>query len=396
VTRSTVVLLLTGVLAIGGCGKRGNPLPPLRPLPAAIADLTARRVDTRVELSFTIPAANVDGTTPVAIDRVEVHAVPVMPGVTPKTVAQIIADTTTLRTTIAVRPPASAADARPPAEGGAPPVNPAATTPVLPAPGERTSLVDDVGSPVPGATAINYVAVGVVGGGRGRKGPASPMVSVSLADPPAPPTALTLSHDERTITVTWPQVTGQQVLLFDATPTRPETGGAPIAPAPGPAPASAAASAATGPRQLTPSPVTTFSFSEPVTFAVERCYLARSVRVAGAASIQGPASPVACITPVDHYPPPAPASLSAIQEGQAITLIWPGVEASDLAGYVVLRGDGAGEIMRPLVRRPITDTTFSDTQVVPGATYTYTVYAVDTAPVPNVSQQSPRESRTVR
>jgi hypothetical protein len=79
-----------------------------------------------------------------------------------------------------------------------------------------------------------------------------------------------------------------------------------------------------------------------------------------------------------------------------VTLNWTRVEAPDLAGYVVLRGEGAGEAMRPLVRTPLKDTTFSDTQVVPGATYTYTVYAVDTAPIPNVSQQSQRQSITVR
>jgi len=377
--------MLAAVVAAGACGKRGNPLPPLRPLPAAIRDLAVKRVDGRIELTFSIPTANADGTTPVAIDRVEIHAVPVFTGVTPKPVPQILEDSSTLRATVQVRTPPESDGASAAAESR----NDAAN----PAPGERAMIVDNpstiTGS---GATAINYVAVGIVGGGRGRKGPASPVVSVSLAEPPAPPASLTLSHDERTITVSWPRVSGQQVVVFDSRP-RPAV---PAATNPQAAAPSTAVTATNAPRQLTPSPVGTFTFTEPVEFGVQRCYTARSVRVTGAASVLGAASPEACITPVDRYPPPAPSNLQVLQEGQAVTLNWTRVEAQDLAGYVVLRGEGAGEAMRPLVRAPLTETTFSDTQVTPGATYTYTVYAVDSAPTPNVSQQSQRQSVTVR
>jgi hypothetical protein len=392
-------LLLVAVLATAGCGKRGNPLPPLRPVPAAIADFKATRTDARVELSFTVPSANVDGTTPVAIDRVEIYAVPVATGATTKTVAQMLADNTALRATIAVRPPSVDAPASSSSTAATPmPATPARAAEVdrrQPGPGEHASVVDDLGTLANGAASVNYVAVGVVGGGRGRKGPASPLVSVSLAEAPAAPVELTVTHDERTVTVTWPRVTGQQVLLYDATPAGASAAPAPPAPTPEPVPV-AANGASSSPRQLTPSPVTSFTFSEPVQFGVERCFTARSVRVTGGATVQGPESSVACITPVDRYPPAAPTSLQAIQEGAAVTLNWARVEASDVAGYVVLRGDGAGENMRPLVRQPIADTTFSDTDVVAGQTYTYTVYAVDTAPIPNVSQQSARQSITVR
>ena len=375
------------VVIAAACGKKGNPLPPLRPAPAAIQDFSARRIDGRVELSFTIPAANMDGSTPVAIDRVEIFAVPVMTGVTPRPLLQTLADAANVRHTIAVRvprpddrPPAGADATPPPAPPSA--VNGATTSKPIPVPGERVTVVDDPATiAANGATSLNYIAVGVVGGGRGRKGPASPVVTVSLAEPPAAPTGLTATHDEKSVTVTWARVTGQQVLLFDVSK--------PAAPA-------SAGAAPPSPRQLTPAPVTTGTFSEPVVFGGERCFAARAVRVSGPATVVGPAGTVACVTPVDRYPPPAPASLQAIPEGAAVTLNWAEVDAPDLAGYIVLRGDGAGETMRPLVRQPIKDTTFSDTQVVPGATYTYSVYAVDNAPVPNVSQQSMRQSVTVR
>jgi hypothetical protein len=57
--------LLLVVASVGACGKKGNPLPPLRPVPARIADLTAVRTRGQVELQFTVPAVNLDGTTPV-------------------------------------------------------------------------------------------------------------------------------------------------------------------------------------------------------------------------------------------------------------------------------------------------------------------------------------------
>ena len=53
-------LVLTA-LAATACGKRGDPQPPLRPIPGRVADLSAHRVDDRVELRFTVPAANLDG-----------------------------------------------------------------------------------------------------------------------------------------------------------------------------------------------------------------------------------------------------------------------------------------------------------------------------------------------
>ena len=373
------------VVLLAACGKKGNPLPPLRPVPAAIPDLSARRIDNRVELSFTVPTANADGTTPVAIDRVEIFAVPVTTGVTSRPLSQLLADAANVRATVAVRTPkpddAPAAPAREGSVPAAPTGSSSATSRPLPVPGERVSIVDDPAAlSTTGVTSLNYIAVGVVGGGRGRKGPASPVVSVPLAEAPAAPTGLTATHDERLVTVTWARATAQQVLVFDA--SKPEL--PPLAAAP------------PGPRPLTPSPVTTGTYTEPVAFGVERCFTARAVRVSGAATVVGPAAGAVCITPVDRYPPAAPVSLQAIQEGTAVTLNWAKVDAADLAGYIVLRGDGAGENMRPLVRQPITDTTFSDTQVVPDATYTYSVYAMDNAPIPNVSQQSMRQSVTVR
>src|SRR6267378_4772577 len=58
-----VVALFAAALA-AGCGKKGPPLPPLLKLPAPPADLTAERRGSKVDLQFTVPGANTDGSRP--------------------------------------------------------------------------------------------------------------------------------------------------------------------------------------------------------------------------------------------------------------------------------------------------------------------------------------------
>ncbi len=60
---------------LSGCGKKGPPLPPLVKLPVPPADLVAARRGDVVDLSFTVPSANTDGTRPANVARAEVYAI---------------------------------------------------------------------------------------------------------------------------------------------------------------------------------------------------------------------------------------------------------------------------------------------------------------------------------
>ena len=111
---------------------------------------------------------------------------------------------------------------------------------------------------------------------------------------------------------------------------------------------------------------------------------------------EGPASAKACVTPTDVFPPPAPTSLAAVGSDGAINLIWEGVEAPDLAGYLVLRGTGPDGPMTPLFEAPMRETTYRDTTVKPGVRYVYTVVSVDKATPPNRSLPSNRRRRVAR
>ena len=80
----------------------------------------------------------------------------------------------------------------------------------------------------------------------------------------------------------------------------------------------------------------------------------------------------------DVYPPPAPARLDALSEGNRVRLVWTPVDAPDLAGYLVFRAVGSGP-PAPLTTAPLTDPFFTDEGLSPGTRYRYVVRAVDRA-----------------
>ncbi len=120
------------------------------------------------------------------------------------------------------------------------------------------------------------------------------------------------------------------------------------------------------------------------------------MRIAGTISVESVASQPVCLTLTDTFPPAAPKALVTVANEGAIILIWePNIE-KDFAGYVVLRGEAAGETLTPLTPVPIHETTYRDTTVTPGVTYTYAVVAVDNAPTPNTSARSNRATEVAR
>jgi predicted small lipoprotein YifL len=160
------LLLLTGA----GCGRKGPPLPPLRPISGPISDLTAARTDDRVTLTFTIPRTNRDGSTPSAVQHIEIYMMETAPGAAVPSVMEILA-ADHLLTSIDVRPrDAVAAKGDPPDR--------------RPIPGEKHQFVDVVTGRTPGAPDAptrHYLAIGVV---SKRKGDPSPVVSVPLSRTP--------------------------------------------------------------------------------------------------------------------------------------------------------------------------------------------------------------------
>jgi hypothetical protein len=352
--RALPTAVVAAIAALGACGKKGNPLPPLQTTVAPVADFSASFVGDRVDLRFTVPAPAENNPTVLVPERIEIYRVPSPPG-TPPAPMTVIGNARYLSAEIPVRRP----DAPPPAPGET----------LRPAPGEAVSHVEPVDQAA-GDGALTFVAVGVVG--RNRRSPASPVATVPLEDLPAPPSDVAATNDETALRLAW-QGEGPQFRVYGT-----------------------AALDRSTVELLTVAPLDLRELDLPVVFGLERCFVVRSVRTSGPVTVEGLPSVPACYTAVDRYPPPPPTNLRAIQEEDAVTLTWAPVQAADLAGYIVLRGNAGGVDMQPLVREPTRDTTYRDESVQSGATYTYSVYSVDTAPAANVSPQSDRQVVTVR
>ena len=100
------------------------------------------------------------------------------------------------------------------------------------------------------------------------------------------------------------------------------------------------------PKPLTPAPVldTEFVIKSPA-FGTERCFEIRPVDQVFGTVVIGPPSPRTCVTPKDTFPPAAPKNLAAIAGAGIINLIWDPNTESDLAGYLVLRGEAPGDTL---------------------------------------------------
>jgi hypothetical protein len=441
--------LAAAVLAAPACGKKGPPLAPLARVPGRASDIAARRTGDVVTITFTVPSVNLDNTKPADIARVDVFGYTAM-------AQNDVRDTRrmTLVASVPVRKPAEPDEGKPDADrkkaggqkpgrqkpGPAPPPEPGvdqgalvSVTETLTAamqvalapdvkrpvaiPAEPPSWFDTprvapLAGPTPKATPSRfYVAYGMSRGGN--RGGASPRPAVPLTAPPPAPPQPTLTATEGGVVVSWAVPPGAQLPyqelaegdLLRATSRGLES--APpltfvvyLVPPPGQPDGKAAvkpATPATGPTRLTEKPVAALTWTDTASeFGVERCYDVRAVRAQGNVSIESAPSPVACITPADTFPPPAPKSLAAVAGEGAVSLIWESAGAPDVAGYLVLRGAAPDGELKPLFGAPLRETTYRDETAKPGVRYVYAVVAVDRAIPPNRSPLSNKVEETAR
>jgi len=64
-----ILIIFSGL----NCGKKGPPLPPILLIPEKINDLTAHQVGKKVQLLFTLPAKNTNGSSPANINKIIVY-----------------------------------------------------------------------------------------------------------------------------------------------------------------------------------------------------------------------------------------------------------------------------------------------------------------------------------
>ena len=417
------------LLLLAACGQKGPPLAPLRLVPAAATEVSVRRVEDRARLRLVLPTANANGPGPVELDRIEIFAVTVGPGVPPppnrdlmtrpylvgqievrpapvegeapsegdtrpapgepatfeeQLTAQVLTPAPLPAATPAADPAAGKpAPAGKPAAAGATGEKPAADAAAgkgkpaaewapggIPAADPAAAKGAEAAAKPPAHPVRLYVARGVTRGGR--PGPPSTRVSLPVLPVPPPPAAVAARSTEAAVVLEW-----------TPPPTVPDASynvyaGEELA------------------RPLNVSPLSAATFEHAVPFGEERCYRVRSVAISGDVLIEGMPSEPTCITPRDTFPPAAPQGLVAVPTAGQISLIWDANAEKDLAGYLVLRGDAPDGPLRALTATPIPETSYRDATVTPGNRYIYAVVAVDTATPPNTSAQSAQLEETAR
>jgi hypothetical protein len=429
------MLAVAAAIAAAACGKRGAPIPPNIRIPAAVEKVEAARLGNDVYVTLTVPATNIDESLPIDIQRIDVYGYTgtVSPGAARfAEVGSIVASVPV------VAPPKTEPGAPPP-----PPPDPSAGA----LPGTAVTIVDTLAqdelvqgpvpaadprrpAPIPPAAAAQptilkrfYLAIPV--SIRGRFGPPGMQAELALTALPDPPSDVRARYDASAVVLTWEPSGGLLGFLLDralppeSTPfigsVQPPAGGtakpAPDAGIPGgPTTYNVYRELAPDPFELplsggrppwaTPLPAPINSTALAATSARDeleldrhRCYTVRAQRGA----LMSEPSPRTCFTPIDVFPPVAPAGLAAVASEGGISLIWEPNSEADLGGYLILRREPGDATLRQLTPTPVKDARYRDTDVQSGKRYIYSVVAVDMhVPLANVSVESERVEETAR
>jgi hypothetical protein len=416
-------------------------------IPAPVGEFTARRVGGEIVLNFKIPTTNTNGIGPADLERIDIYAhtgplpapadylkhatligtIPIKPPPDPDATGASGASGGAGSSAVAPQGAKADATTAPMIEQGWATSVRETLTPALLEPGAlpyvkqvptAPALPDVVETPgtvnLPPPVMRYYVVMGV--SRKNKKGAfAGPLgVPVSTELPPSPESP-EVKWSQDALSLAWtPAAAGPSrfnVYEVDETGASGAGGASGAEGASGAASAKGAAGAATGLPDVAPNgakagvaqvlPANAAvllapAFTDKVVFGARKCYAVRTVTTVGAIAIESEPTPPVCATPTDTFPPAAPKQLASVSDEKGVNLIWEANTEPDLAGYIVLRGEGTGEMMTPLTTEPIHETSYRDSMVQPGHSYVYAVVAVDNAMPPNRSEESNRQTEVMR
>jgi hypothetical protein len=350
-------------LAIGGagCGKRGDPQPPLSRTPQGVTELRVAQRGQTLEVSLVAPRTTAGGA------RLGVLEVELMRADVPGDFAKM-AKRQVRRV----------------------------------APGE--SIVDT--EPLPAVGTVIRVAARAKAGGDASA--ATPVLTFTVQAAPPAPTGFTAQLEPQAVVLNWvPPPTPPPTPAPSPSPS-PSPGPSPT---PSPAVSPSASPAASPSPSVRPSPAVSpspspspkpqggfwiyrrepdSSYRRPLTTAPlaappfrdttlapgdRWCYVVRTV-ASSEPVVESAGSGEACVENKDVFPPAAPTGVAVLLREDGLELSWsPSLEA-DLASYRVYRAEAGGApVRRGEVAAP--ETVFHDTALSPGAVLAYTVTAVD-------------------
>ncbi|OGB91501.1 MAG: hypothetical protein A3H39_08100 [candidate division NC10 bacterium RIFCSPLOWO2_02_FULL_66_22] len=346
------IALLVFVLA--GCGRKGAPVPPRPVAPAAVGGIRAEPRDSGILVTWTGPSRNEDGAP--LTDLLEFRLYRAV-GAAPSREAQDRPAFSLLATIRADEPDNAIVR------------------------GSQYAFRDDGGG-AGLSTGVRYTYRVQAVNRRGVVGPPSVEVFVDFAPAPPPPGGLATSAGDGTVTLTW------------QAPSGPVPAGTP--PVRGYNVYRGLRPGTYGPQPINAGPVVETRFRDAgVENGTTYYYVVRSVGIERPPWRESHDSGEVSAMPVDLTPPAPPRGLVAIPGPGAVALSWNANTEPDLLGYLVYRLEPPALTPIRLTETPVQTTTFTDRTARPGATYIYTVTAVDRSPRRNESAPSSEATVTL-
>ncbi len=338
------VLPLALPLLLTACGKKGDPRPPIRAVPAAVQDLAVRQQGQDFLLEMSYPKVTTSGMALPALDRVEVLQL-LRPA--PAEGFQPEVDALEFNTSAEVLRVLGGNDLSLATSGDRLYVR--LPVPALAAP-PTASDEGAAAMPQQHAFAVRSIT------GAGEESALSNFALLVPTTAPEPPTGINLVPGPEGIEITWTppadEVEGFHVYRRDArsrayprTPIRVE----------GDQPKAMDTSARFGNRYI-----------YTVTTVTQRTPLIES-RLSGEAEVSYQ----------DRFPPAVPGGLVVLAEIGRVRLTWDRSPSADVAGYYVYRRGGGEGDFRRLNAESQTRRELVDEDVTSGRTYTYRITAVD-------------------
>lgn len=345
--RAAVALLVL----LPACGKRGDPLPPLRKTPAPITAFRIAQRGDRLEIRYTAPRASVDGV------RLREMAVEVT---------------------------------RLDGEGDINKVGKKSKRRVNPA--EEVVAIEPLAPP---GTVVHVALRALAGGDASVR---TPVATLTVLAPFEAPKELAATLVPEGVALEWkgpmPTPAPTPTPLPSPSPLGPRPSpppgraAAPVPPPPNPAPSPTPppfgggfsvyrrAQNGTHAGPLTAKPVETNTLVDMgAPLGTRWCYVVRGV--AGLEPlVESGTSNEACLDVKDVFPPAPPTGLSALVGNQGVELAWSPSGEPDLAGYRLWRSVGTGAPER-LTERPVGEHRFVDTTAARGTAYRYFLTAFD-------------------
>jgi hypothetical protein len=449
-----LALLACACVILVACGKKGPPRPPLSRIPAPIGSIAATRVGDDVFLNFRVPSTNLDSSTPVDIETVDVFALTTdqVPSRTSFLQhAKKIATLTVKESPATPAIPTAAASAAASPGGDTTPTPASARAADTVAPGEDVTIHETLAADafVPVKLPQERPRQGAPAPPPAPESPPSasptPSTVAAPAAPSAPAAASTSSSTPSSSSAAQgsgataavpPTPRRYYVAVASNSRQRSSPNGAQasvsivMTPASPQAPTSTydeqkatltwdavdgaasynvyrdaapAAAAADSTRAIRPAPINGVPLAVPTTtvpveFGATVCYRVSALHREGPGElVESRPSDRGCVSAVDTFPPAPPTDVVVVAAGDGITVRWTANNEADLGGYVVLRGAPGDATLAPIQSLPKTATLYVDQNVMSGVRYVYAVEAVDTAtPEPNRSLPSARDEATAR